>query len=83
MLETIANPQTLNLLRGLDGREFWVLESGGLGVVRSLITTGERAEPHTILGRFRNIHVFGKQGGQWRCVAWQVTRLKESLPAES
>ncbi len=78
LLNAIANPRNQNLSRELDEREFWVVESNNLGVVRSLITTKGRSEPSTILGRFRNIHVFEKQQGRWRCVAWQVTRLKES-----
>lgn len=78
LLETIANPRNPNLLRELDEREFWVLESGNLGVMKSLITTKERSDPSTILGGFRNIHVFENQQGRWRCVAWQVTKLKES-----
>lgn len=81
LLEAIANPRNPNLLRELDEREFWVLESSNLGIVRSLILTRERSDPSTILGRFRNIHVFENQQGQWRCVAWQVTRLKESPSA--
>ncbi len=78
LLKAIANPSNPNLFRELEEREFWVRRLGDLGVVRSLITTKERAAPNTILGRFRNIHIFENQQGQWRCVAWQVTRLKES-----
>jgi len=78
LLKAIANPKNPNLVRDFDEREFWVRECGDLGVVRSLITTKERSNPKTILGRFRNIHVFENQQGQWRCVAWQVTKTSKS-----
>jgi len=81
LLKAIANPKNPNLVREFDEREFWVRECGDLGVVRSLITTKERPNPKTILGRFRNIHVFENQQEQWRCAAWQVTKLKETASA--
>jgi hypothetical protein len=77
LLKAIANPKNPNLLREPDEREFRVLESGDLGVVWSLITTKEQSDLNTILGRFRNIHVFENQERQWRLVAWQVTKLLE------
>src|SRR5215813_10276006 len=61
LLKAIANPSNPNILRELDGSEFWAWESGDLGVVRSLVTTKERSNPQTVAGRFRNIHVFERQ----------------------
>lgn len=75
LLKAIANPSNPNILRELNNSEFWVQESGDLGVVRSLVTTKERSNPQTVAGRFRNIHVFERQEGRWCCVAWQVTKL--------
>jgi ketosteroid isomerase-like protein len=65
-----------NIERKLDEHDFSVWESGDIGVVRSLVMTINPKDPEVILGRFRNIHVFQKQQGQWRCVAWQVTKLE-------
>ena len=53
------------------------LISGDIGVVRSIVATAEKATPEVTVGRFRNIHVFENQQGEWLCVAWQVTELKE------
>jgi len=81
LLKAIANPKNPDLVREFDEREFRVWECGDLGVVRSLITTKERSNLKTILGRFRNIYMFENQQEQWRCVAWQVTKLKETVSA--
>ncbi len=81
LLKAIASPKNPDLFREFDEREFRVWESSDLSVVRSLITTKERSNPKTILGRFRNSHVFENQQGRWWCIAWQVTKLKETVSA--
>lgn len=75
LLEAIANPSNSNIFRRLDEHGFWVQESEGLGVVRSLVTTSERSILDVISGRFRNMHIFEKQLESWMCIAWQVTKL--------
>lgn len=29
---------------------------------------------------YRNMHVFQKEGDQWKCVAWQVTKVQDWTP---
>ncbi len=76
LLKEITNPKNLNIRRELDKHDFWVLVSGDLGVVRSLVTTTDQTDPQAVPKRFRNIHVFHNERGHWRCVTWQVTELK-------
>ena len=76
LLKEIADPKNPNLRRELLERDCWERVSGSLGVVRSIITTPDRTAPQAAPGRFRNVHVFENQQGDWRCVAWQVTELK-------
>jgi hypothetical protein len=75
LLRAVAQPTNPDIHRELDEGEFWVQESEGLGVVRSVITTKPRARPEEISGRFRNLHVFERAEEGWRCVVWQVTKL--------
>jgi ketosteroid isomerase-like protein len=51
----------------------WVRQNGDLAVVRSVVTMP--GESPAQLNRFRNTHVLARTGGQWKCVAWQVTKL--------
>jgi hypothetical protein len=60
--------------RQMDKQDYQIWESEGLGVVKSLVTRTNPKDQK--VERFRNIHVFEKQQGKWRCVAWQVTRLE-------
>jgi len=73
----IASAGDANPLRVPIEREFWPLHSDSVGVVHSLVATHGRSDPKRTLSCFRNTHVFEKQDGAWRCVAWQVTRLQE------
>ncbi|HEX8691773.1 MAG TPA: nuclear transport factor 2 family protein [Longimicrobium sp.] len=57
-----------------DGVEARV--SGDLGVVRSIVTVAGRDRPDVPLASYRNIHVFTREAGDWRCVSWQVTKLE-------
>jgi hypothetical protein len=51
------------------------LESS-VAIVRALIpTTDSQANP-PISSPYRNLQVFIKREGSWRCVAWQVTRIQ-------
>ena len=59
-----------------SGDDYWVRRSGDQAVVRSLVTTRDDAAPGDGPKTFRNLHVFENQGGQWKCVAWQITELK-------
>jgi hypothetical protein len=43
-------------------------------VVRSLVRTKD-SSTHAVIGEFRNLHVFRKEGDAWMCVDWQVTEL--------
>mgnify|MGYP002776993797 CR=1 FL=1 len=75
LLAAIASPARPGLWRHLVESETRAWIHGGLGVVSSVVQTRPpvAGEPS---GRFRNLHVFERDGGAWRCVAWQVTRLE-------
>jgi hypothetical protein len=55
LLRAIANPENPDILRQIVPDELWERASDNLGVVRSVITTHNRSNPGTILGRFRNL----------------------------
>ena len=74
LLADIADPKR-SIRRDLDD-DVWVRNSGDVAVVKSLVTTVDEAAPADPPRRFRNLHVFQKQTGEWKCVAWQVTELK-------
>ncbi len=69
-------------LRTLED-EFCVRVFDRVAAVRSVVgvSEGEENQPLVLTGRFRNMHLFENQDGQWRCIAWQVTRL-EHPPAK-
>jgi hypothetical protein len=73
-LAGIEEPSGAGPWRSLEPGSVDVLESGDLGVVRCVMAVTHRAESETTR-RFRNIFVVRRTGGDWRCVAWQVTRL--------
>ena len=75
LLNSIANPPNPNPRRELDQLHKW--ESMDIGVVRSRVTT---KDPRTeeITGEYRNLHVFRKDGNEWMCVDWQVTKLERT-----
>jgi hypothetical protein len=77
LLSEIANPKNPNLIRKLEREHDLVLESGNLAVIRSLVTTIDRTKPDSIPEWYRNIHVLVKEQGNWRCIAWQVTKLNK------
>jgi hypothetical protein len=77
LLNEIANPKNPNLLRKLEDEHDRVLESENLAVVRSLLTTTDRTKSDSTPEWYRNIHVLIKEQGNWRCTAWQVTKLNK------
>jgi hypothetical protein len=68
-----SNP---DVLRQVDESETWVSGSDTSKVIKTLVTTATRSNPENITGRFRNLHVFDNQQGQWRCMAWHVTKVE-------
>jgi hypothetical protein len=48
---------------------------GDAAVVRALLALHE--PPDTLIGRFWNTNAFVVRGGDWRCVAWQVTQANK------
>lgn len=72
MLEEVAHPKNPDERR-LEPKP-WVRQSGDLAVVKSIVTMPDAAQPSGIK-RFRNLHVLTREGGEWKCVAWQVTGL--------
>jgi ketosteroid isomerase-like protein len=75
LLEEIAQPRNPNLRRQLDEDGLWVMASGDLGVVRSVVIVTDKTDSAAAPKKFRNAHVFEKQQKEWHCVAWQVTEL--------
>lgn len=75
LLAAIASPTRPGLWRYLVESETRAWVDGGLGVVSSVVQTRSPVvcEP---TGCFRNLHVFQRDAGGWRCVAWQVTRVE-------
>lgn len=75
LLAAIASPARPGLWRHLVEPENRAWAGADIGVVSSMVQTRSpvAGEPS---GRFRNLHVFAREAGQWRCVAWQVTRLE-------
>ena len=76
-MDEIANPKDPNLIRKLEDEHDLVLESGNLAVIRSIVTTTDRTKPGLTPARNRNIHVLVNEQGNWRCIAWQVTKLNK------
>jgi hypothetical protein len=76
LLEEVANPDNPYLHRVIGESDFWVRVSGDQGVVSSLVTTTDKASPDEAASTFRNVHVVELQRGSWKCIAWQVTKLK-------
>ena len=74
LLDGIEKPLNPNIHRTIS--DMSPVISGDLAVVRSLVTTTDTSKPEAASGRFRNIHVFENQQGNWRCVLWQVTKLE-------
>jgi len=72
-VKAVADPPPPERHRQLEP-DPWVRQSGDLAVVRSVVETTERATPPAT-ARFRNIHVLTREGGAWKCLAWQVTKL--------
>jgi len=74
LLDRIENPRNAAVRRAVKVEHSWV--SPELGVVQSIVTTTNPGDPNFTSGRFRNLHVFQKEGEEWRCLAWQVTKLQ-------
>ena len=47
-----------------------------VAIVRSLLPTTDSRTTPIVEASYRNLHVFVRAEGQWRCVAWQVTRVQ-------
>ena len=53
-----------------------VPESDDIAVIKSIVTTTKTAPDSNLLpDKYRNIHVFVNENGDWRCNYWQVTKL--------
>lgn len=78
ILETIANPLNPDLVRTLQVDHVWSNDEAGLAIVRSLVTTERRGAPGVQDGAYRNVHVLLLEGGTWRCVHWQATKLESA-----
>lgn len=76
LLEEMAQPKNPNIQRELDNQGFIIWKSEDLAVAKSLVTTQDKTDKQILPKRYRNIHVFERLEGQWRCVSWQVTELK-------
>jgi hypothetical protein len=68
----------LDVHRELNDPHDIVPESVDTAVIKSIVTTAttDQTKPKSILGRYRNIHVFKKENGNWHCIYWQVTKLE-------
>jgi hypothetical protein len=76
LLDDIAHPGNRDFQRQLEVGSTWFSIVGDLAVVRTVVTTSNRRDTSVQPQRFRNTHVFEREAGTWRCVAWQVTELK-------
>jgi hypothetical protein len=72
LLARIANPPTLNPFR--EPSQFQIWESGASAWFEASSRTKD-SSTHAVIGEFRNLHVFRKEGDAWMCVDWQVTEL--------
>jgi len=75
LLDEIAQPKSSTVRRAL-GDDLWLHQSGDLAVVRSLVTTTDDAAPADAPKTYRNLHVFERRDGRWKCLAWQVSELR-------
>jgi hypothetical protein len=73
LLGEIGHPPGQPVERRLEP-ETWVRQSGDLAVVRSVVRTIDGSTP-PVTARFRNVHVLTREGGEWKCLSWQVTKL--------
>lgn len=71
LLNKIVNPG-LTFVRRIEG-EPWVEHGADLAVVRSVVVILDGSPPAEV--RFRNTHVLKRYGDEWKCLAWQVTKL--------
>jgi hypothetical protein len=71
MLREIELPANV-AVRSLEN-DVWVRQCADLAVVRSIVSVHAGSPPG--VARFRNIHVLRLYDGEWKCVAWQVTKL--------
>jgi ketosteroid isomerase-like protein len=76
LLDDIAHPKNPDIERELEAGTSSVRVAPDLAVTRTVVVTGNRRDAAAPHQRFRNTHVFEREGGVWRCVAWQVTELK-------
>lgn len=47
-----------------------------VAIAQSLLPTSDSTTNPTTQASFRNMHVFLKLDNEWKCVAWQVTRVQ-------
>ncbi|MGQ0537725.1 MAG: nuclear transport factor 2 family protein [Gemmatimonadaceae bacterium] len=79
LLQEIANPRNPNITRAIEA-EPRERVSGDIGMVRSIVRAVDKTQPGATPNRYRNIHVFERRQGDWRCVLWQVTEIKLGEP---
>jgi ketosteroid isomerase-like protein len=49
---------------------------GRVAIARTLLPTSDSKDTPPSEASYRNMHVFLKRDNEWRCVAWQVTRVQ-------
>ena len=66
-----------NANRGRSADQLEIHPYGDCAVVIICVTTSQNKDGAPAVGRFWNTRVFIRQSGQWRCVAWQVTEIRQ------
>ena len=66
-----------NANRGRTADQLEIHPYGDCAVVIICVTTSQNKDGAPAVGRFWNTRVFIRQSGQWRCVAWQVTEIRQ------
>ena len=66
-----------NAHRGRIADQLEIHPYGDCAVVIIRVTTSQNKDGAPAIGHFWNIRTFIRQSGEWHCVAWQVTEIKE------
>jgi hypothetical protein len=79
-LGKFENPNP-NFCRHVDqaNPEVTLIEDG-IAVARTLLPMTDSTNGNSTEVAFHNTHVFKKFGNQWKCIAWQVTKVQEKPP---
>lgn len=77
-LRKIADPSP-SFQREVDRAEIDValFLDNRVAIARSLLSTTDSKESPPVKASYRNMQVFLKRDDQWKCVAWQVTKVQE------